>query len=139
MERKLWSEPFDDRTLLDGAALPRGGMLSIRGGMGALLFVERGHVWLTQDRDDRDIVLDAGAWYRLDRDGTAIVQACTAAVVTLTTAADAAMPEIRIPLSGAAGRTRPRSQPWLRALTALWLRMYRRAEPSIVRRVAASV
>jgi hypothetical protein len=138
MERKLWNEPFDDRAVLDGAALPRGGLLSIQRGRGALLFVDRGQVWLTQERDDRDIVLGAGAWYRLDRDGTAIVQARSAAVVTLTTAADATTPEIRVP-HGASRRARRRGQPWLRALTALWLRMYRRPEPSIARRLAASV
>jgi hypothetical protein len=136
MERKLWNEPFDDRALLDGAALPRGGLLSIRGGRGALLFIDRGQVWLTQERDRRDIVLGAGAWYRLDRDGTAIVQARRAAVVTLTAPADAAMPEIRIPVRGQARR---RGHSWLRALTALWLRMYRRNGPSIARRLAAAV
>jgi hypothetical protein len=139
MERKLWNEPFDDRALLDGAALPRGGLLSIRGGRGALLFVDRGQVWLTQERDRRDVVLGAGAWYRLDRDGTAIVQARSAAVVTLTAPADAVMPEIRIPLRRTPGGTRRRSQPWLRALAALWLRMYRRPALSLARRIAASV
>jgi hypothetical protein len=136
MDRKLWTEPFDERVLLDGAALARRGLLSIRGGRGAVLFIEHGEVWVTQEGDPRDVVLPAGAWFRLDRDGTAIVQARRAAAVTLTAAADAPMPEIRtLPR----GERRRRDHPLLRALTALWLRMYRRAEPSIARRLAASV
>jgi hypothetical protein len=140
MDRRLWNEPFDERALLEGAVLPRGGLLSIRGARDALLFVEHGQVWLTQERDTRDIVLSAGAWFRLDRDGTAIVQARRAASVTLTAAADASMPEIRTLPHGVSRRAgRRRGHPWLRALTAWWLRMYRRAEPSIARRLAASL
>jgi len=140
MDRKLWTEPFDERVLLDGAALPRRALLSIRGGRGAVLFVERGEVWVTQERDPRDVVLPAGAWFRLDRDGTAIVQARRAAAVTLTAAADAPVPEIRTrPHDGSRRVGRRRGHPSLRNLTAWWLRLYRRSEPSIARRLAASV
>ena len=136
MDRKLWHEPFDERVLLDGAALPRRGLLSIRGGRGAVLFVEHGEAWVTQEGDLRDVVLPAGAWFRLDRDGTAIVQARRATAVTLTSAADAPLPEIR-PLHGESRRAaRRRGHPWRRALTAWWLRFYRRTEPSVVRRYA---
>jgi hypothetical protein len=134
MERKLWNEPFDDRALLDGARLPRRGLLSIRGARGALLFVDRGQVWLTQERDPRDIVLATGSWFRLDREGTAVVQARREAMVTLTAPVDAPLPEIR-----ALPHPRRRRSSWLRALSALWLRMYRRANPSASRRFAAAV
>jgi hypothetical protein len=140
MDRKLWTEPFDERVLLDGAALPRRGLLSIRGGRGAVLFVEHGEVWVTQERDPRDVVLSVGAWFQLDRDGTAIVQARRPASVTLTAVADAPVPEIRtLPHDRSRRAGRRRGHPWLRALTAWWLRMYRRAEPSISRRLAASL
>jgi hypothetical protein len=49
------------------------------------------------------------------------------------------MPEIRIPARAATRRARRRGHPWLRTLAALWLRMYRRSEPSLARRLAASV
>ena len=140
MDRKLWTEPFDERVLLDGAALPRRGLLSIRGGRGAVLFIEHGEVWVTQERDPRDVVLPAGAWFRLDRDGTAIVQARRAAAVTLTGAADAPVPEIRTLSHDESRRARRRrGHPLPRTLTAWWLRMYRRAKPSISRRLAASI
>jgi hypothetical protein len=140
MDRKLWHEPCDERVLLDGAALPRRGLLSIRGGRGAVLFVDHGEVWVTQEGDLRDVVLPAGAWFRLDRDGTVIVQARRAAAVTLTAAADASAPEIRaLPQGGSRRAGRHRGHPLLRTLTALWLRMYRRAKPSISRRLAASI
>ncbi len=140
MDRKLWTEPFDEQVLLDGAALPRRGLMSIRGGRGAVLFVDHGEVWVTQEGDRRDVVLTAGAWFRLDRNGTAILQARRAAAVTLTAAADALVPEIRVLPHGESRRAgRRRGHPWLRALTALWLRMYRRPQPSIARRLAAAV
>jgi hypothetical protein len=140
MDRKAWNEPFDEVVLLDGAGLPRGSLLSIRDGRGAVLFVESGEVWVTQEGDQRDVVLSAGAWFRLDRDGATIVQARRAAAVTLTAAADVSVPEIRaVPRGGARHADGRRRHSLLRALTALWLRSYRRAEPSISRRYAASV
>jgi hypothetical protein len=142
MDRKLWNEPFDERALLEGAALARGSLLAIHGGRGALVFVERGRVWLTQENDSRDVVLSAGTWFRLDRDGAAIVEAHSPASLTLTAAAEAPLPEIRmLPRDAGADRVAPRragrrGPPFLRALTAWWLRLYRRAGPSVLRRYA---
>lgn len=135
MDRKLWREPFDDRALLEGATLPRGGVLSIQSARDALLFVEHGQVWLTQEHDSRDIVLSAGAWFRLDRDGTAVLQSRRGASVTLTAAADAPTPVIRNLPPGVSRRRHP----LLRALMAWWLRRYRRAKPSASRRFAAMI
>jgi hypothetical protein len=136
MDRKLWNEPFDERALLDGAALARGDLLAIRGGRGALLFVQRGEVWLTQERDSRDHVLPAGAWFRFDRDGTAIVEARRAASVTLTAAAEAPLPEIRtLPREAGDRVTRRRGRALVRALAAWWLRLYRCSRHVVPRRL----
>lgn len=135
MDRKLWTEPFDEHALLDGAALPRGRLLSIRGARGALLFIEQGEVWVTQERDPRDIVLPAGAWFRLDREGTAVVEARRTARVTLTAAADAPLPEIHALPRDADGRVaRRRRHSFARAVMAWWLRLYRRAGHPVPRR-----
>jgi len=135
MDRKLWNEPFAERALLEGAALARGDLLAIRGGRGALLFVERGQVWLTQERDARDVVLPAGAWFRLDREGTAIVEARRASSVTLTAAAHAPLPEIRtLPRDAAPRVARRRGRTFVRSLLAWWLRLYRHTGHSVPRR-----
>ena len=63
MDRKLWTEPSEERVLLDGVALPRRSLLNIRGGRGAVLFIEHGEVWVTQEGDLRDVVLPGGAWF----------------------------------------------------------------------------
>ena len=52
MERKPWTEPFDELVLHEGIALARGYLLSIKGGR-AVLFVEHGPVWVTQEEDPR--------------------------------------------------------------------------------------
>jgi hypothetical protein len=126
MDRKLWNEPFEEHVLLDGVELARKDALTIRDARGAVLFVDRGEVWVTQEHDGRDIVLQTGKWFRLDRDGTAIVQARRAASVTLTAGADVPMPEIQTLTGHQALAPRRRGHPLLRALTAWWLRLYRR-------------
>jgi len=125
MERKLWTEPFDERVLREGVALAHGDLLRIKGGR-AVLFVEHGPVWVTQEQDGRDVVLPAGAWLRLEGDGTTIVQAAGNASVTLTAAADALAPEVEI-VSRTQRRSgaRPPYQRILRALQAGWLRLHR--------------
>ena len=125
MERKLWTEPFDERVLAESLALTRGDLLRIRGGR-AVLFVERGPVWVTQEGDGLDVVLPAGAWLRLEGDGTTIVQAAGDASVTLTAAADALAPEVQtVRRTQRDPGVRPRHQRILRALRAGWLRLHR--------------
>lgn len=38
--------------------------------------VESGRVWITQERDTRDVMLKAGESFRFDRDGVALMSAC---------------------------------------------------------------
>jgi hypothetical protein len=126
VERKPWNEPFDERLLRAGIALAHGRLLRIRGGRGALLFVEHGSVWLTQEGDPRDIVLAAGAWLRLAGGGTTIVQGLREAALTLTAAADAVTPQVCVPPRvRLPARARPLHERIARAVLARWLRLYR--------------
>jgi hypothetical protein len=72
----------------------RGEVVRIRDGCGALVAVANGAVWLTQHHDPRDIVIEAGGEFRLDRPGTAIVSTDSTAWLTVLSAADAARPAI---------------------------------------------
>jgi hypothetical protein len=55
--------------------LTRGQLLRLRDERGRGIAVISGSVWLTQDADDRDILLGPGQSFVLDRPGLAIVQA----------------------------------------------------------------
>jgi len=125
MERKLWTEPFDERVLQEDLALAYGDLLRIQGGR-TVLFVQHGPVWVTQGEDGRDVILPAGAWLRLESDGITIVQAAGNASVTLTVAADAPAPEVEIVRrTQHRSSARPRDERIVRALQAVWLRLHR--------------
>jgi hypothetical protein len=122
MERKVWLEPFDARVVAAGVSLARGDLIGIRNSRGALVFVESGTAWVTQEHDLRDVIVEAGDWLRLDRDGTALVQAHRAAIVTITAPAHGDAPEVFRP-----GReVRQRRGSWVRRFWAAWLRLHRR-------------
>jgi len=56
-------------------SLPRNVSLALQRHAGDRIECVSGTVWLTQDGDLRDIVLDAGESFRLDRTGRALVSA----------------------------------------------------------------
>jgi hypothetical protein len=64
-----------------GTMLSQGELLRMVDGQGQGIVVFTGSVWITQDADPRDIVLDAGHSFTLDRPGLTIVQALTDSVL----------------------------------------------------------
>lgn len=123
MERKLWTEPFDARIVVEGMQLSRNDVVGIRDGHGALVFVESGTVWITQENDVRDVLVPAGGSFRLDRDGLALVQAHRSATITVTAPLGGDGPEaFRV----APAPARRRGHPLVRRMWAIVLRMYRR-------------
>jgi hypothetical protein len=56
-------------------ALRHGAWVALRGQAGRRVECLAGSVWVTQDRDRRDIVLVAGQGFTLDRPGMAVVSA----------------------------------------------------------------
>jgi len=74
-----------DEYLIEGALpLVRNDQLRIVDGRDLLVHVWQGSLWITQEGDARDVVLEAGQAFRLDRNGTAFVKCWDDAVVALT-------------------------------------------------------
>jgi len=125
MERKSWTEPYDARLVAAGLALARNDVIGIRNGRGALVFVESGTAWITQEDDRRDVMVAAGESFRLDRNGVALVQPYRAATITLSAPFGDTDPEVYRARSATAPRARP-GHPLVRRIWAIVLRLYRR-------------
>lgn len=74
--------------------LRKGQLLALRGRRGARIESRRGAVWVTQDGDPNDVVLDAGEAHVLDHDAPVLIQALDAACVAVQ--APAADPAARL-------------------------------------------
>ena len=67
-----------------GLRLERGQLLKVRDGEGSTVCALEGAVWITEDHQPKDIVLEAGQCYQLRNRGLAIVHALSGpAAVTL--------------------------------------------------------
>ncbi len=67
----------------DGLCMKPKQLLKVRGGVGHTIVCHSGSVWVTQDRDRRDIVLGAGESFALDRSGLALVQAFEQSAISI--------------------------------------------------------
>jgi Protein of unknown function (DUF2917) len=67
----------------DGLCLKRNQVVKVRGGIGHSIVCDSGTVWVTQDGDPRDVILNVGGSFRLDRDGLALVQAFGPAAISI--------------------------------------------------------
>ena len=74
-----------DVTAVNGIGLTRGSVMRIENGRGRWIEVMHGTLWITQDGDPGDVVLQAGEAFRLDRDGTALLTATGRCALTLVT------------------------------------------------------
>ena len=57
--------------------------VKVRAAAGHTLVCHRGQVWLTQHHDTRDVILQAGEAFALDRDGLALVQAFEPSLISI--------------------------------------------------------
>ena len=86
--------------LRDTVEVGRGELLRIHNGRGTEVHVHQGTVWVTQSGDRKDRFLQAGERFQLDRDGRAIAQAFSDAIVTLISPAqnlDITFSVVRVP------------------------------------------
>jgi hypothetical protein len=74
-----------DVTALNGIGLTRGSVMRIENGRGRRIEVQHGTLWITQDGDIGDVVIEAGEAFRLNRDGTALLTATGGCALTLIT------------------------------------------------------
>jgi hypothetical protein len=78
-------DPIDARhSIRHRTALPRGSLLRVMDGAGLTVRAGSGRLWITQEKDTRDILLRAGDAFELDRDGLALVYAVDPAEVVLS-------------------------------------------------------
>ena len=64
--------------------LRRGSLMRVAGGAGLRVYVWRGLLWITEEGDLEDHMVEAGGGFRLARPGTALVGALQASVLSLT-------------------------------------------------------
>jgi len=67
----------------------------LKGGRGLTLECRRGSVWLTQDHDSRDIILQPGGSFTLDRDGPACITAFECSLLVAVASPERAYPAAR--------------------------------------------
>lgn len=63
--------------------LERGEALPLRHVAGRTVHAHAGRVWITEENDARDILLQAGERYRLDGGGLAVVEALSEAAISI--------------------------------------------------------
>jgi hypothetical protein len=73
--------------------LGQGNLLRITDGRGLLVQVTRGELWITEEKEHRDIVLRGGESFRLERDGVALIYALTPCELTMSPARSREHPE----------------------------------------------
>lgn len=76
---------------LGARALPRGQLLRIEEGRGGLVQCLEGRLWMTQQDDPRDLVLEAGDEAVIERDGLTVLQALADARFVVSDAQPAAL------------------------------------------------
>lgn len=66
-----------------GVHMARHETFSINDGLGYRIICDSGNIWITQDNDRRDIILQRGDSFTLDRAGQALIHAFEASAVAV--------------------------------------------------------
>lgn len=73
----------DEYLVYGSLPLMRGSVLRIEDGREMLVYAWNGCVWITQERERCDIVLEAGQWFRISRSGCTLIAALRGSVIAL--------------------------------------------------------
>jgi Protein of unknown function (DUF2917) len=68
--------------------LSEGGIVQLRNGAGLRIAVARGQIWITQEGDPRDVVLESGQSVRIERNGLTLIEALQPSRFALLAARD---------------------------------------------------
>ena len=63
--------------------LARGQTLKIQDAVGSTIYAREGSVWITEENSRKDVVLEPGSTFRIDRPGITLVQAFADASIAL--------------------------------------------------------
>jgi hypothetical protein len=69
--------------IANNVPLHRGQVLKVVDGAGSTIRTGRGTVWVTEENRPSDVILEAGASYRLRESGVAVIQALSEASLSL--------------------------------------------------------
>src|SRR5262249_50479850 len=86
----IYAYTRDARSRLQG--LRKGQLLGLDGRRGGRIASRRGAIWVTQDGDPNDVVLDAGQTLELEHDGPLLIQALDAACIAVDARLDRGLP-----------------------------------------------
>ena len=75
---------MDGYVVHGGMGMARGSFARIEDGRGILVYVWEGELWITQEGDKRDYIVRGGEWFRVDRDGSALLHATRRTHATMT-------------------------------------------------------
>jgi len=64
-------------------SLPRDGLLALRDAEGTRVTCETGALWITEDREEGDVILEPGQSFTIDRPGLTLVMALRPASLQL--------------------------------------------------------
>jgi len=85
---KSWEREMkvDGYVVHGGLGMGRGASVRVEDGAGIMVYIWEGEVWLTQEGDPRDYFVVPGQWFRIKRDGIALLYATRRTHLTLTSA-----------------------------------------------------
>ena len=76
---------MEERIVQRSLGMPRGSMLRIDDGAGVTVYVLQGQLWITEEGNLKDHLVETGQWFRVRRGGTALAHALRRSVVGLST------------------------------------------------------